>query len=211
MTAPTFDLDDLISADAIIGVDEAGCGPLAGPVIAAAFIFTKRSDIPDRLLKILNDSKKMTKQHRQEAYDIIICGRNKFCDFSFAQATVDEIDQINIRQSAKLAMLRAMDNISIDYTHALIDGNQKFLEPNYTSIVKGDQKSYSIAAASVVAKIERDKIMMDLDAQYPKYNWGKNAGYGTKKHVEAIFEHGITIHHRKTFQPIKDIVFASGF
>lgn len=176
----------------IAGVDEAGRGPLAGPVCAAAVILPKDLEIPG-----LNDSKKLTEKKRDELYDIII---EKAEAYSITMASEQEIDEINILQATFLAMRRALDGLAIRPDMALIDGNREtdFGLPVKT-VVKGDSLSANIAAASILAKVTRDRLMEEYDKQYPEYGFAVHKGYGTKRHYAALDEHGQSPIHRKSF------------
>jgi ribonuclease HII len=184
----------------IAGVDEVGRGPLAGPVTAAAVILD-----PDRIPPGLNDSKKLTAKRREALYEQIL----DMAEVSIAHATVEEIDQINILRASHLAMERAVAGLKTPPDHVLIDGNQvpRGLTVSNETIVKGDARSLSIAAASIVAKICRDYVMVDLAQQHPGYAWEKNAGYGTKAHMEGLRNLGVTPHHRRSFKPIHNILY----
>lgn len=176
----------------ICGVDEAGRGPLAGPVVAAACI------LPDDLIiEGLDDSKKLTEKKREKIFDIII---EKALDYSVASASVEEIEEINILNAAMLAMKRAIDGLSIKPDLALIDGNTSrgFTIPTKT-VVHGDAISQSIAAASILAKVTRDRLCYEYDKEYPQYGFAKHKGYGTKLHTDAIKQYGITPIHRPSF------------
>lgn len=191
-------LEELKFKGVVCGIDEAGRGPWAGPVVAAAVIW------PDKegtiLPKGLNDSKKISAKKREELFQYI----RKNSLYGIGAASVDEIDQTNILAATKLAMQRAFVALPYPPKAALIDGNQPVaLSCPSVPIVEGDAKSASIAAASIIAKVTRDRIMHVLGLAYPHYGWGGNAGYGTKQHQEAIAEHGITEHHRKSFAPIR--------
>ena len=176
----------------VCGVDEAGRGPLAGPVCAAAVILP-----PDLEIEGLNDSKKLTEKKRDALYDTIV---EKALAYGIAFATEQEIDEINILQATFLAMKRAMDQLSLRPAMALIDGNREtdFGLPVRT-IVKGDSLSANIAAASILAKVTRDRYMVQQDALYPQYGFGVHKGYGTKAHYEALREYGECSIHRRTF------------
>lgn len=182
----------------IAGVDEVGRGPLAGPVTAAAVILDP-SNIPDGL----NDSKALTAKRRAVLEPLIFAA----AEVSIAHATVEEIDDINILRASHLAMERAVAGLG-QVDHALIDGNMipRNLTCPATTVVKGDARSLSIAAASIVAKICRDRIMVELAQQYPGYGWETNAGYGSKSHMSAIRNLGITPHHRRSFKPIHNML-----
>ena len=182
-------------AKLIAGVDEAGRGPLAGPVTAAAVILDPK-DMP----KGLNDSKKLTAKARDTLFDLIM----DKAQVSIAHASVDEIDDLNILYASHLAMERAVAGLTSRPCHTLIDGNMipKNLICPATALVKGDARSLSIAAASIVAKVMRDRIMVDLAQQHPGYGWEKNAGYPTKAHKAALENLGVTPHHRRSFKPV---------
>lgn len=182
----------------IIGVDEVGRGPLAGPVISAAIILNKEK-IPEGI----NDSKKLSKKKREVINEELISQHS----FAIGIASVEEIDKINILQASLLAMKRAVLNLNIKPQTILVDGNKlPDLEYNMYSIIKGDSKSISIAAASIIAKVYRDKLMQDLSLQYPGYYWEKNSGYGTKQHLLALNSLGVTPIHRKSFAPIYNML-----
>ena len=183
------------------GVDEVGRGPLVGPVVTACVILPK-----DFKLDGLTDSKKLTEKKREEFYDYII---NNCVAYAIGQCSPEEIDKFNILEATKIAMKRAIDSVNtqIKLDYILIDGNMKFnLDIPYMSIVKGDSKSISIAAASVVAKVTRDRILIELDKKYPMYGYKDHKGYPTKKHIEAIYKYGLIDGYRKTFKPVCDIV-----
>ena len=176
----------------ICGVDEAGRGPLAGPVCAAAVILPPHCAIPG-----LNDSKKLTDKRRRELFPLIC---QQALAYGIAFATEQEIDEINILQATFLAMERAMQKLSPQPELALIDGNRtKDFGLPVRTIVKGDSLSASIAAASILAKVTRDRLMEEYDAQYPQYGFAVHKGYGTKRHYEALREFGPSPIHRKTF------------
>ncbi len=202
MTGPDYS-EELIwraqGAALIAGVDEVGRGPLAGPVTAAAVILNF-DDIPEGL----NDSKKLSAAAR-ERLAIEIHSRAKV---SVAHASVEEIDRINILRASHLAMIRAVENLGLPVDHALIDGNMipDGLLCNATALVKGDSRSASIAAASIVAKVARDRIMVDLAQQHPGYGWERNAGYPTKVHREALQILGVTPHHRRSFKTVHNML-----
>ena len=182
----------------IIGVDEVGRGPLAGPVISAAIILNKEK-IPEGI----NDSKKLSKKKREVINEELISQHK----FAIGIASVEEIDKINILQASLLAMKRAVLNLNIKSQTILVDGNKlPDLEYNMYPIIKGDSKSISIAAASIVAKVYRYKLMQDLSIQYPGYYWEKNSGYGTKQHLLALDNLGVTPIHRKSFAPIYNML-----
>lgn len=179
----------------IVGVDEAGRGPLAGPVVAAAV-----QVIPEKFSVEIIDSKRLSPKKRELAYEEIL----RTCTVGLGIATVDEIDSINILQATFLAMRRALNQLPFTPDFCLVDGSMKIpsIMLAQEAIVKGDDRSISIAAASIVAKVERDKIMEEYDQSYPFYNFGKNKGYGTKEHREAIRLNGTCPIHRTSFRCI---------
>ncbi len=177
---------------AVCGVDEAGRGPLAGPVFAAAVILPENCEIEG-----LNDSKKLSEKKREALFDVI-----KEKAISWSVSSVDEkiIDEINILQATYLAMKNAVEGLDVPADYALIDGNRMPpLSIKGETVVKGDAKSMSIAAASILAKVSRDRFMLELDKEYPQYQFAKHKGYGTKLHYEMLTEHGISPCHRMTF------------
>ncbi len=177
----------------VCGVDEAGRGPLAGPVCAAAVILPENCEIEG-----LNDSKKLSEKKRDQLFPII---KEKALSYSIAFASVEEIDEVNILNATYLAMLRAIDGLDKPTDFALIDGNRvpTGIKIPCETVIKGDSKSSSIAAASILAKVTRDRLMLELDQKYPQYNLKKHKGYGTKEHTDLILEHGVSEIHRKTF------------
>jgi ribonuclease HII len=186
-------------AQCVAGVDEVGRGPLAGPVTAAAVRLR-----PGRVPAGLNDSKVLSAKRREALFDVIMAE----ADVSIAHATAAEIDTINILQASLLAMRRALEGLPVAPDHALIDGNKipKGLPYTAEAIVKGDARALSIAAASIVAKVTRDRIMADLARQYPGYGWERNAGYPTAAHLFALTALGVTPVHRRSFAPVRNIL-----
>ena len=182
----------------IAGVDEVGRRPLIGPVVAAAVIIQKNYKLDG-----LTDSKKLSEKKRDKFYEII-----KRDAISIGIGLMDEkvIDDVNIYEATKLAMKEAINNLDINPEHILIDAMPLELSIPTTSIIKGDAKSESIAAASVIAKVTRDKMMYDLDKEYPMYGFKNHKGYPTKKHIDALKEYGLIDGYRKTYQPIKDMI-----
>ena len=182
---------------AVCGCDEAGRGPLCGPVVAAAVILAR-----GLVIEGLDDSKKLTEKKREKLFDII---KEKAVAYAIAEATPAEIDEINILNASMLAMRRAVEALSVKADFALIDGNTSrgFSIPTET-VVKGDSKSYSIAAASILAKVTRDRGCIELDAAYPEYNIAKHKGYPTKEHMDAVIKHGPSPIHRKSFLKFLD-------
>lgn len=179
----------------VAGIDEAGRGPWAGPVVAAAVIF-RSEHLPDGI----DDSKKLSSAARESLFDSI-----RLCSYTgVGVATVDEIDKLNILEATKLAMLRAVKTLEAAPDIALVDGNRAPTLPcAVKTVVGGDARSLSIAAASIIAKVTRDRMMRELAADYPGYGWEHNAGYGTREHQQALARLGVTPHHRRSFAPIK--------
>ena len=182
----------------IAGVDEVGRGPLAGPVVAAAVILPKNCKI-----KGLNDSKKIPKKKHEEIFQAV---KDNALAIGIGIMDNHVIDKVNIYEATKLAMKEAISQLEPQPEHLLIDAMKLDLPISQTSIIKGDANSLSIAAASIVAKVTRDKIMADYDQEFPGYDFSQNAGYGTAKRLEGIDKHGITPIHRTSFEPIKTIV-----
>ncbi len=182
----------------IAGVDEVGRGPLVGPVVTAAVILPVNYK-----LEGLTDSKKLTPKKRDKFYDIIM---QDAISVSIGMKDAQIIDEVNIYEATKLAMLDAINNLSIKPEHVLIDAMPLDISIPHTSIIKGDAKSLSIAAASVIAKVTRDRMMDELDIKYPMYNYKKNKGYPTKEHIEAINKYGIIEGYRKTYGPVKEVI-----
>ena len=185
----------------IIGVDEVGRGPLAGPVTAAAVMFNAKSKINK-----IDDSKKLSPRQREEIFNQIISNSK----FAIGFATVGEIDKLNILQASLLAMKRSVESLKEKNATILIDGKFSFdsANKNIKTFIKGDQLYPSIAAASIVAKVIRDRYMTILSKKYQNYGWEQNAGYGTSKHIQALKIHGITPFHRKSFAPVHNILLA---
>ncbi len=182
----------------IAGIDEVGRGPLVGPVVTAAVILPK--DFYDERI---NDSKKLTEKKRELLYDVIM---ENAISVGIGISSEDVIDEINILNATKRAMLEAVNNLSVKPEHLLIDAVKLNTDIPQTSIIKGDAKSESIAAASIIAKVTRDRMMVELDKIHPEYDFKHNKGYGTKKHIEAIKKYGIIKEHRKTFAPCDEYV-----
>ena len=182
---------------AIAGIDEVGRGPLAGPVVAVAVILPLGCKI-----KGLNDSKKIPKKKHQEIYQAVM---DKALAVGIGLMDSNIIDQVNIYEATKLAMKEALSKLSLKPDYLLIDAMKLDVEIPQESIIKGDANSLSIAAASIVAKITRDKLMADYDKEFPRYGFAKNAGYGTKSHLQGLERNGVTPIHRKTFEPVKSM------
>lgn len=186
----------------IAGIDEAGCGAWAGPVVAAAVIFTAKHMT---FLKEINDSKKLNKSKREDLYHKLL--EDPHTLIGIGQSSSEEVDTLNIRQATKLAMRLAVENLPQRPDFLLIDGTFSLTDfmPS-AALVKGDEKSLSIAAASIVAKVTRDKIMLDLSKDYPDFGFHQNVGYGTKHHMSTLAEKGITPIHRKSYKPIQALL-----
>ena len=177
---------------AICGVDEAGRGPLAGPVCAAAVILP-----PNTIIDGVNDSKKLTEKKREALFDVI---KESAVSYSIAYASVEEIESINILNATMLAMKRAVEGLDVKADYAMIDGNKMpQLDIDGETIVKGDAKSMSIACASILAKVSRDRLLYEYAKEYPQYHFDKHKGYGTALHKEAILEYGPCPYHRMSF------------
>ena len=195
----------------VVGVDEAGRGPLAGPVVAAAVWYKNASyDIPQELEKafrLVRDSKTLSPEQREKTFDFIL----EHFEVGVGEASVQEIDRINILQASLLAMKQAVEKLKAKLSfgtekrlHLLIDGNQllKNIKESQEAIVDGDALCKSIAAASIVAKVTRDRLLVEYDREYPAYGFVRHKGYGTKEHMEALRKHGPCAIHRVTFQPV---------
>ena len=203
---PDFFYEQQCGDGLVFGLDEAGRGPWCGPVVAACVCWPN-GEISDNLATAINDSKKLSARKREALFPLIL---NSNAIVGIGQASAAEIDEINILQASFLAMKRALDAVQkrgIVPNYALIDGNKL---PRWDipmrAVVGGDGKSLSIAAASIVAKVTRDHIMCEMARQYPQYGWDKNAGYGTKVHIEALQKYGLTPYHRKTYAPIAKLL-----
>lgn len=183
----------------IAGVDEAGRGPLAGDVYAAAVILD-----PDDIIEGLNDSKKLSEKKREELYEEIT---KRALSYAICPVSASVIDEVNILNATFMAMNGAVDNLSVKPDFVLIDGNRiKDMKISHETVVKGDAKSASIAAASILAKVARDRYMKEMDKKYPEYNFGKHKAYGTKEHLELIKKHGPSPIHRKSFKGVREYV-----
>jgi ribonuclease HII len=207
MSGPDFSFE--ISArmrgfTCIAGVDEAGRGPLCGPVVAAAVVLD-----PAHVPAGINDSKKLTEKRRVALFAEIM----ERAAVGVGRASPAEIDEMNILRASHLAMVRAIDALPLPPDHVLIDGNllPRDLTVSAEALVKGDARSLSIGAASIIAKVIRDRIMVDLAQQHPGYGWEKNAGYPTKDHLTALQNLGVTPHHRRSFRPVHNILCKHNF
>ncbi len=205
---PDFEIEDKFDGY-VAGIDEAGRGPWAGPVVAGAVVIVDRN-LPEELLEELDDSKKLSPSKREKLYNILL-EQEKLGKLSIGigEASCEEIDRLNILQATFLAMRRAEQKLKLCPVAALVDGNQlpKDFPVAVRTVVKGDAKSYSIAAASIAAKVYRDHYMAALAEKYPYYGFEKNAGYGTKAHQDGLKAHGIVEGvHRKSYKPIQEFL-----
>lgn len=191
----------------VCGADEVGRGPLAGPVVAAAAIVPPEG-LPPEIEGLIRDSKKLSEKQREFLFPHL----QEHCLYAVAEASVEEIDSLNILQASLLAMRRAIEGLTLQPHHALIDGNKtpKGLPCPATTIIGGDGKSLSIAAASIIAKVTRDRFMKKLAEAHPGYGWEKNAGYGTAAHLEALRRLGPTSWHRSSFAPVSELKRLTG-
>lgn len=203
---PNFEIENSLKG-LIVGIDEAGRGPWAGPVVAGAVCILEKNLDTD-LLNNLDDSKKLSASKREKLYHLLLAEAQKGrINIGIGQASAEEIDQNNILQATFLAMNRALDGLKIKPDLALIDGNQlpRAFPIKAKSVIKGDSKSMSIAAASIIAKVYRDNIMKTLAKTYPYYGFEKNAGYGTKAHIAGISQYGVIKGcHRCSYRPIQE-------
>ncbi|MEE8393532.1 MAG: ribonuclease HII [Rhodospirillales bacterium] len=198
---PDFELEDQ-AGGIIAGVDEAGRGPWAGPVVAGAVILD-RAALPEILIRGLDDSKKLSAKRRAELFHAL----KGHAKIGVGIAEVAEIDALNILQATMLAMTRAVGDLGVRPSLVLVDGNREpALDCPVRTVIGGDGKSMSIAAASIVAKVTRDRVMAELALEHPGYGWERNSGYGTKEHSEALQRLGVSRHHRKSFKPIIKIL-----
>lgn len=182
----------------IIGLDEAGRGPMAGPLVVGAVIFDKNYYNED-----IDDSKKLTEKKREALYDVII---HDALAYQIEIIDVEEVDRLNVYQASKIGMLRAIEHISLQPDFALTDAMPLGDAIDHQAIIKGDHLSMTIGAASILAKVTRDRIMKDYDAMYPQYGFAKHKGYPTKQHKEALLHYGVTPIHRRSFQPVIDVL-----
>ena len=204
---PDFELENSVEG-LVAGVDEAGRGPWVGPVVAGCVVFLAK-EVHPYLIENLNDSKKISKKKREKLYEVLLEEKEKGNLLAeVGVASVKEIDEKNILNATFEAMKRAILNTGIKPDLVLIDGNRvpKNFDYQAKAVVKGDAKSYSISAGSIMAKVYRDKLMEDMAKVYPNYGFEKNAGYGTKEHIEALKKYGITPEHRKSYAPIKEFL-----
>ncbi len=193
------ELNDFPNFRFVAGVDEAGRGPLAGPLVTASCILDK-----NRILAIINDSKKLTEKVREELYEEIL---ENAIACQVAVVPVSDIDNLNILRATMQGMEQVVKNLSVKPDLVLIDGNSKPAGvPEALTVVKGDSLYVSIAAASILAKVTRDRIMREIHKDYPEYNFLKNKGYPTREHMKALAEYGITEHHRRSYHPVKSLL-----
>lgn len=204
---PDFEFENKYSG-VVAGIDEAGRGPWAGPVVAGAVVILDKN-LSKTLLDGLDDSKKLSAKKREALYDELFAeqAKGKLC-IGIGEASCQEIDELNILQATFLAMKRAADELSVIPDVALIDGNRtpSNFKCKIQTIIKGDAKSMSVAAASIAAKVYRDRIMKEMAKKYPYYGFEKNAGYGTAAHIEGLKKYGITPEHRKSYKPIREFI-----
>lgn len=206
---PTWEIENQ-TGHAVCGVDEAGRGPWVGPVVAGAVMFLSR-DINPEILAQIDDSKKLSAKKREKLYDLLLKEAEiGHLTYGIGSASAAEIDALNILQATFLAMRRAVQQLQPQPQHALIDGNR--LPTDFccatSCYIGGDARSYSIAAASILAKVYRDNLLKDLALKYPGYGFEKNAGYGTKDHIEGLKKYGVTPEHRKSYKPVKELLEA---
>lgn len=186
----------------IAGVDEVGRGPLVGPVVAAAVILPKNYE-----LKGLNDSKKLSEKKREELYPIIM---KDAISVGIGEVSAKEIDEINIYEASRKAMMNALDNLRVKPEYILVDAMPLFTDTPHEAIIHGDALSLSIAAASVIAKVTRDRMMIELDEKYPMYGFKKHKGYPTKLHLENLKKYGPLKNYRFTYGPVRDLIIKDG-
>lgn len=200
---PTFEIENQ-HGGIVAGVDEAGLGPLAGPLVVCSCIITSQL-LNEYLLVSINDSKKISHKKREKIFDIIACDNNFI--YSLSIVSSEMIDQKGLSYAWKYGINESLSHLKVKPDIAIIDGNKKIsIEGIYTdSIVKGDQKSYSIAAASIIAKVTRDRIMVKIHEEYPQYGFNKHVGYGTKMHMEALQRFGVTKYHRRSYAPVSKL------
>ena len=203
MVSPNFDLENLYVSPHVLGVDEVGRGPLAGPVVAAA-VYVPHEKRGHPVWREVRDSKKLSETKREILFSVI----QSQCIFGIGEASPQEIDEINILQATFLAMRRAIESCNISPDMILIDGNRSPKDWPWASrtIIKGDNLSISIAAASILAKVTRDRLMKNMAQEFPAYGWESNAEYGTPAHLEALARCGPTTHHRVSFSPVSEAI-----
>ena len=202
---PNFDFENKYPGKIICGVDEAGLGPLAGPIVVAACVISNRN-MSTELLKNIDDSKKLSHKKREHLFDTISISP----DIHYAISVIDSnvIDEIGLSKAWQRGISEAIGGLSEFADVCLIDGNRSIPTPDriIETIVKGDQKSYSIATASIIAKVTRDRIMQEIHKEYPNYGFDKHVGYGTKLHLDMLGTHGACPYHRRTYSPVKRVI-----
>lgn len=204
---PDFELENEVKG-VVAGVDEAGRGPWVGPVVAGCAVFLSR-EVDEWLLANLNDSKKIAKKKREKLYELILAEAAKGnMLIGVGEASAREIDEVNILNATFLAMKRAVDNAGVFPDMVLVDGNRepRGIEFPVKAVVKGDAKSYSVSAASILAKVYRDRLMENMAKIYQGYGFEKNAGYGTKEHIAGLRKFGVTPEHRRSYAPVKEFL-----
>ena len=204
---PDFSIEKQFT-DPVIGLDEVGRGPLAGPVISCG-CYIKNYTTQEDFYNLIGDSKKLTEKKRMVSFVFLQnLKKEGIIDYHLGIANVEEIDKLNILEATKLSMKRVVDKFNLQKAQLIIDGNfsLKYKSSKEQSVIKGDDKSLSIAAAPIIAKVHRDRLMQKLSIRHQHFGWEKNAGYGTRVHIENIYRLGPTIHHRKTFEPIKSLI-----
>lgn len=205
---PDFELENKYQG-MVAGVDEAGRGPWVGPVVAGCAVFLTKN-VDEKLLSQLNDSKKLSKAKREMLYDLLLKEQQAgHMLLGIGEASAKEIDEINILNASFLAMKRALEKACTDKPDmVLVDGNRepKTFGCAVRAVIKGDAKSYSISAASILAKVYRDRLLEEMAKKYPGYGFEKNAGYGTKAHIEGLKKYGVTPEHRRSYAPIKEFL-----
>lgn len=201
----SFDIENSYENKIVVGIDEAGLGPMAGPLVVCSS-YIKNNNFDNHELYKINDSKKLTKKQRENLFDKILDSENIKFAISIIQPNI--IDEIGLSHAWKKGIVESIENLDIKPEICLLDGNRKFdiEDINIVPIIKGDQKSYSIATSSIIAKVTRDKIMCEINDKYPMYGFDKHVGYCTTKHMDAIKKYGITEHHRKSYKPIMNII-----
>jgi len=205
---PNFDIEKSFTNE-VIGLDEVGRGPLAGPVISCASVYKNYSHGLEEKLYLIDDSKNLNSKKRQKIFKFLLeLIKKKILVYKLGMATVFEIDQINILEATKLSMKRALEKFNLNKGNIIVDGNFNLNYKNFNeqSVIKGDQKSLSIATSSIIAKIHRDRLMSILSKNFKEFSWEKNAGYGTKQHIEKIYLNGPSVYHRRSFEPIKSLI-----
>ncbi|HSQ98152.1 MAG TPA: ribonuclease HII [Rickettsiales bacterium] len=198
---PTFDIEDSYNLKLVAGIDEAGRGPLCGPVFSACALILDRTVCPVEI----NDSKQITEKNREKIFNKILeLESEKKIIFGIGEGSIEEIEEFNIRNATKLSMERAYKNLiekcSLSIDLVIVDGNfVPDIQTKAEFIIKGDEKSVSIATASIIAKVTRDRLLRKMDLEFPEYNWVKNKGYGTSEHMKALKKYGLSKYHRKSF------------